>query len=246
MKGIINYHNLTQFAYSNDKLCAHPIQGIVLSFAGLGWQEMYSEESKTGQYYAKHGIVYLVPYNNPWAWMNRQAVSYTDEIVDVIMSHYKLSQTIPMVSTGGSMGGQSALVYMLYAKHTPIACVANCPVCDVVYHYTERHDLPRTLYSACYSYDGTLEEALRSVSPIHLSDNMPDSSYYIFHCEEDKAVSKEKHSDLFVEQLSKHHMVTYHIIPGRGHCDLPEPMKDLFKHYVLESINRWYENERNA
>ena len=57
-------------------------------------------------------------------------------------------ENIPVVSTGGSMGGQSALVYCAYSKRTPVACVANCPVCDTVFHFTERPDLPRTLYSA--------------------------------------------------------------------------------------------------
>jgi dipeptidyl aminopeptidase/acylaminoacyl peptidase len=242
MKGLINYTNLSQFAYSNDKLCEQPIRGIVLSFSGLGWQEMYSEDSKTGKYYAKHGIIYIVPYNNPWAWMNQQAVSLTDEIVDVIISFYNLSHDIPIVSTGGSMGGQSALAYMIYAKRTPITCVVNCPVCDMIFHYTERNDLPRTLYSAFYYYEGSLEEALKSVSPIHQVVNMPDASYYIFHCEKDEAVRKDKHSDILVNELSKNHFVTYHVIPDRGHCDLPEPMMDLYKKYVLETIDRFYVN----
>lgn len=239
MKGIINYNNLSQFAYSNDQLCEQPIRGIVLSFSGLGSQTMYSEHTETGKSYAKYGIIYLVPYNNPWAWMNRQAVSYTDEIVDVLKSHYHLSRNIPIVSTGGSMGGQSALIYMIYAKQTPIACVVNCPVCDVVYHYTERLDLPRTLYSAFYTYEGTLEEALKSVSPIHQVDQMPAAAYYIFHCEMDKAVNKEKHSDIFVEALSKKHSVTYHSVPEKGHCDLPEAMLDLFEEYVVKAIHSY-------
>lgn len=243
MKGIINYKNLTQFAYSNDKICEQPIRGIVLSFPGLGWQEMYSEDSKSGKYYAEHGIIYIVPFNNPWSWMNRQAVSYTNEVIDVIISYYHLPYNIPIVSTGGSMGGQSALAYMLYAQRTPIACVVNCPVCDMLFHYTERNDLPRTLYSAFY-YENNLEEALKSVSPIHQVDHMPYASYYIFQCEKDEAVSKEKHSDVLVRELSRNHDVTYHVVAERGHCDLPEAMKDLFKEYVIEAINcffhSWY------
>ncbi len=40
--------------------------------------------------FAKENIIFLVPYTNPWAWMNRQSIDYTDEIVDVIINKYAL------------------------------------------------------------------------------------------------------------------------------------------------------------
>lgn len=145
-------------------------------------------------FYAEKGILYVEPYNNPWAWMNNQAVKYTDEIIDVLIEKYALDENIPIVSTGLSMGGQSALVYTAKAKRIPVACVANCPVCDVVYHFTERKDLPRTLYSSLFNEAGTLEDALKSISPLHLIDKMPNVKYHIFHCDEDKSVNIDAHS----------------------------------------------------
>lgn len=74
------------------------------------------------------------------------------------------------------------------------------------FHYTERPDLPRTLYSAFGTYPGTLEEAMRSSSSVHLVSQMPASAaYYIFHCDEDRAVNKQKHSDRFVEKMLAGH-----------------------------------------
>ena len=181
MEKIINISNLHNFAYCNNQICTKPILGIVISFFGLGISSMYSEDTDDGRRYAEKGILYLVPYQNPWAWMNQQAVKYTDEIIDVLIKQYHLSNDIPIVSTGGSMGGQSALVYTALSKRTPVACVANCPVCDLVFHFTERPDLPRTLYSAFYHEDGSLEKALESASPIHMVERMPDVNYYIFH-----------------------------------------------------------------
>ena len=233
MEKIITYETLSNYAYSNDRICKHPIKGIVISFFGLGKSEMYSDDTDEGKYYAERGIIYIIPYNNPWAWMNKQAVAYTDELVDVIINIYQLPNTIPVVSSGGSMGGQSALVYMVYSKRTPVACVVNCPVCDLPFHFTERKDLPRTLYSAFFNESGTMEEALKSASPLHLVDRMPDSEYYIFHCEKDLAVNKEKHSDVFVEAMIKKHRVTYHAIPERGHCDLTEDMWELYKESII-------------
>lgn len=239
MEKIITIENMRSFAYCNNQICKKPIIGIVLSFFGLGGAAMYNEETEEGYKFAEKGILYLVPYQNPWAWMNRQTVDYTDELIDVLFKEYDLPESLPIVSTGGSMGGLSALVYTAYANRTPVACVANCPVCDLPYHFTERPDLPRTLYSAFGTYEGTIEEALRSASPLHLIDNMPTkSNYYIFHCEEDKAVDKQKHSDRFAEKMQENHSISYYAVPERGHCDLTEEMREKYFECILKSVNR--------
>lgn len=236
MEKIINYENLRYFTYSNDKLCSGEINGIVISFFGLGNTSMFWEDTEEGIMFAKENIILLVPYNNPWAWMNRQSIDYTDEIVDVIINKYSLPDNIPIVSSGGSMGGLASLVYTRYAKRTPVACVSNCPVCDLPYHYTERPDLPRTLYSALANEEGTIADALEKYSPLHLADTMPDINYYIFHCTADKAVNKERHSDVFVEAMKKSHKLTYNIVPDRGHCDLTPEMWELYNKYRISAI----------
>lgn len=236
MEKIITYDTLRSFAYSNDKICTEPIRGIAVSFFGLGGASMFSEDTNEGKLFAEHNIIYIIPYTNPWAWMNRQTAAYTDEIIDVLIRHYDLPEDIPIVSTGGSMGGQSALVYMVYAARTPVACVANCPVCDLPFHFTERPDLPRTLYSAFGTYEGSLQEVLESASPYHLTEKMPDSTYYIFHCEADLAVNKQKHSDRFVNKMTGKRKVTYYAVPERGHCDLTPEMWQSYNDAIITSI----------
>lgn len=236
MEKIITYDTLRSFAYSNDKICTGPIRGITVSFFGLGGASMFSEDTNEGKLFAEHNIIYIIPYTNPWAWMNRQTAAYTDEIIDVLIRHYDLPEDIPIVSTGGSMGGQSALVYMVYAARTPVACVANCPVCDLPFHFTERPDLPRTLYSAFGTYEGSLQEVLESASPYHLTEKMPDSTYYIFHCEADLAVNKQKHSDRFVKKMTGKRKVTYYAVPERGHCDLTPEMWQSYNDAIITSI----------
>ena len=196
MKKIITYENLRSFAYSNDRLITGEIKGIVLNFFGLGGMTMYNSDPGDAIELAEKGVIYVVPYYDPWCWMNRQAVEYTDEIISVLCEKYGLDSSVKVVSTGGSMGGLSALVYCAYAKITPCACVANCPVCDLLYHFTERPDLPRTLYSAFYLYEGDMDTALRSCSPLHLVDKMPRIPYTIFHCSGDMAVNLENHSEI--------------------------------------------------
>jgi len=237
MEKIINYDNLRKFAYVNDSICKKPVKGIVISFFGLGGMAMYDNDFTDGEFYAEEGILYVVPYNNPWAWMNKQAVAYTDEIIDVLIGKYNLSDNIPIVSTGGSMGGQSALVYTAYAKHQPVACVANCPVCDVVFHFTERKDLPRTLYSALFNEPGTLEDALKSISPLHIIDKMPKVKYHIFHCNKDLAVNIDAHSKKLISEFDKRqYEFTFDVVEGRGHCDLTLEMKRKFAEYAINAI----------
>lgn len=237
MKNVITYETLRYFAYSNDQLLGDkPIRGIVLSFYGLGNQQML-EDSPYGATLAKDGILLLIPYNNPWAWMNPQAVAYTDELVNVLIKRYNLPEDIPIVSSGGSMGGQSAIVYARYAQRTPVACVVNCPACDLLYHYTERPDVPRTLYSAFFHAEcDRIEDALKQASPLHLVSELPVIPYYIFHCEQDQSVKIEKHSLPFVQELKKRCPVTFHKVPGRGHCDLTEEMDALYHKYIIDSI----------
>ncbi len=237
MEKIIHSSNLRNFAYVNDNICKKTIKGIAISFMGLGGMTMYDKDSLEGEFYAEKGILYVEPYQNPWSWMNQQAVKYTDEIIDVLIEKHNLGENIPIVSTGLSMGGQSALVYTVKAKHTPVACVANCPVCDVTYHFTERKDLPRTLYSALFYEAGTLEDALKSISPLHLVDKMPKVKYHIFHCDEDMEVNMDAHSKKLVKEFDKRQYdFTFDIVEGRGHCDLTLEMKRKFAEYVINAI----------
>lgn len=237
MEKIITIDNLRNFAYCNNQICKKPVKGLVVSFYGLGCTTIFPEDTEDGIRYAENGILYVIPYQNPWAWQNKQNVSYTDEILDTLFKEYNLPEDLPIVSEGRSMGGLSALVYMVYAKREPVACVANCPVCDLPFHFTERIDLPRTLYSAFYNYDCSLQDALKSASPLDLIDRMPvNAKYFIFHCIEDKAVNKQKHSDRFVEAMKEKCDVTYHAVPDRGHCDLPDEIKMLYNKHITSSI----------
>ena len=74
---------ITGFAQSRFKESLFP-------FFGLGGSEMYDEETETGRFYAGKGILYLIPYQNSWAWMNRQTVDFTDELIDALMREYSL------------------------------------------------------------------------------------------------------------------------------------------------------------
>ncbi len=233
----MNMENLRSFCYCNNNVCKRPIKGIAISFFGLSVDKMYFEDTAEGWRFGDQGILYVVPYQNPWAWQNKQNVEYTDEILDVLFKEFDLPEDTPIVSEGGSMGGLQAIAYMIHSKRTPVACVANCPVCDLPYHYTERADLPRTLYSAFFNYEGTLQEAMKTTSPIHLVDKLPkDAKYFIFHCEKDSAVNINKHSEKLIEKMRGNFDLKYYTVPDRDHCDLTDEMRELYFKHMIDSI----------
>ncbi|MBR0142769.1 MAG: prolyl oligopeptidase family serine peptidase [Clostridia bacterium] len=235
----ITEETLPLFAYTNRRLLNGAPKGIVLQFIGLGGNtRMIREDSDEAALYAERGILFVIPYINPWAWMNKEAVSLTDEVIDCLFELYAHPEGFPLISTGGSMGGLCALAYAYHAKKTPTAAAANCPVCDLPYHYTERDDLPRTLVSAFGDYGMPLEEAMKTSSPLHLAQNMPDIPYFVAHCESDLSVNKEKHSDRFVKLLSETHTVTYCEVPGRGHCDLSPEAKELWYGFIFDACKK--------
>ena len=244
MEKIISYETLDKFAYSNDKHIKGTPKGIVISYRGLGAAAMIDDDTQIealkptverAMKFAEQGVIFFVPYTNPWSWMNAEAVSFVDEVIDVLIDHYSLPDNVPIVSTGGSMGGMCSLTYMVYAKRTPVACVANCPVCDVPFHFTERPDLPRTFYSSYYNCDTSIEEALKMHSPLHLADKMPNAKYYIFHCEQDYAVNIDAHSKKFIAAIGDRLPLVFHSIPERGHCNLTPEMNELFDKYILDA-----------
>lgn len=234
---IINRETVDCYAYSNSELCTKPIKGIVLEFHGLGYGDLIHGHNERSRMFAQNGVLYVFPYYGPWSWMNRNAVAIVDAVTDAFFDRFSLAPNTPIIASGGSMGGLSSLIYTRYAKRTPTACAANCPVCDLPFHRTERDDLPRTVYSAFCDYPMPFDDAVKTASPVHQAADMPKIPYLIVHCEEDKAVNKAKHSDVLVEALRKSgHEVEYIAVPGRGHCDMDEAAWKRYDGFILENI----------
>ena len=83
-----------------------------------------------------------------------------------------------------------------------------------------------------------MQEAMESASPLHLAEKMPDAYYIIYHCEQDEAVNKQMHSDRFVQALSKKYPVQYVAVPERGHCDLPDHLRQQYLDYAVQAIKQ--------
>ena len=209
---------IDQVAWSSREYLRGPIRGIILRFAGLGATAMKDAAEPAELEWSDQGGLVVFPYHEPWAWMNAPTRRFVDELLEAIFRRHQLDAGIPVIATGGSMGGQQALVFCRYSRHHVVACCANCPVCDLPFHYTERPDLPRTMHHAFGSY-GEIGPALREHSPLHLVETMPRIDYLIIHGVKDPAVAKIGHSDPFVAAMrAQGHRVEYRVLPNMNHC----------------------------
>jgi len=209
---------LHQVAWIGDAWVRKPIRGVVLSFHGLNMTGGKTQPSTEELGWAQAGGLVVFPYYGPWGWMNRQARALVDEIVEAVYAHYKLKSSVPLVCTGGSMGGSSSLLYTRYARRPVAACLANVPMCDAVYHFDERDDLPRTFHAAFLGYKGSLTALLQEHSPLAQVRHMPRIPYQIVAGGADAAVSKKHHADRMVAALRRRKLdVTYIEIPKMGH-----------------------------
>ena len=157
---------LSQVAWIGDKYVSGPIRGVILRFPGLGATGTVGGADPMELEWGQAGGLVVTPYQDPWGWMNPATRAFVDELVSGIFARYDLSADTPVIATGGSMGGHGALLYTLLSARPVAACAANCPVCDLQFHYTERPDLPKTMHHAFGSY-GDISEALVAHSPLH-------------------------------------------------------------------------------
>lgn len=246
IKRCINKDTLNSFARTNEKILTGPIRGVALEFPGLGGGSCMGGVDAVGDYSAAYGlrcghenILLAYVFSGPWSWMNDSAVKITDAVVDAIWDRYQLSEDIPLISTGGSMGGCGALLYSIYGKRTPFACAANGPACDAMDVYRTHPDFARTLLTAVAHYECSFEQAMTSLSAIHLVDRLPKIPYYIVHTDMDDILPIERHSDILVKLLRERgHEVTYSVVPDRGHCDLPPGDWNAMVRWVIRQVQR--------
>lgn len=209
---------LDKLSWNGFKHVQGPVRGIVLRFHGLGNTAMKQGLDPNELEWASHGALLVEAYQDPWGWMNDATRDLFDEVVDGVRARHRLPASLPLILTGGSMGGHGALTYAFTTRQRVTAVQANCPVCDLPFHYTERVDLPRTMHHA-FGSTGDISATLNAKSPLHQVAKMPDVPYQILHGGKDQAVGKAQHSDPLVAAMRKRGLkVEYIEEPDMGHC----------------------------
>lgn len=232
----INKDNYNRFTYTNEELLKGAPVGIVHEFHGLnGGRELVREHYPLAHYFAERNIIYTLPCYGPWSWMNRASIIMIDQITEALFDKYQ--KQMPIASTGYSMGGLAGLIYTRYAKYTPVVCATISPVCDLHYHYTEREDTARSIFTAYAGYDMPFDDAVTTGSPLHQAGNMPRIAYGIFSGTADDQVNYIAHSETFVKKMRElGHTVEYHAVPDKGHCELTGVMIERYKEFIADNI----------
>ena len=213
------------------------VRGVGLRFEGLGCMNIKKDPDMWDLDWAARGGLVITPFHNPWSWMNDGTRAFVDELVDAVLARHGLGAGTPIVATGGSMGGHGALVWAMYSRHKLAGCMANCPPANLVAHYGERPDLPRTMHSAFGSY-GDITAELERHSPVHHPERLAKIPYLILQGVTDTAVSKVLHGDVLVPKMRALGLeVDYQVWETMGHCG---PMSGEQYRYVMEWVaRRW-------
>ena len=243
----INPETLSAYCNTNAHLLTIPPVAFVLEFPGLGGgsclggsMDMGDYQSPLAQFLAAHGILLAYLFPGPWSWMNRGAVRMVDAVVDALREQYGLNEATPWMVMGGSMGGQSALIYAAthreHPAYTPTACIAHCPCVDVLDRYDCAPTVPRSLFRAVADYDMPIEEALQTISPVCRLADMPPIPYHIINDLSDELFPPEQ-MDAYVESLRRlGHRVTYHRLENCRHGELTESEWDYIRTYLLQHL----------
>jgi dipeptidyl aminopeptidase/acylaminoacyl peptidase len=223
----------------NAEFLSGPIKAVVVNFHGLNstYRNSASDLEIT---LAENNILVLSPYYGPWGWMNRLSRQLVDEVVEKAYKYFNLSENIPLIANGASMGGLAAFLYTRYGKKTPIGCCTLFPVCDLAYHYNERPDVPISVTYAFYGYKESFEDILIEHSPIEQAEKLPNIPYFVIHGDFDKQVDKS-HSDRMVEKLRNlGKSVQYMEVAKMGHggINMPLSVKENMVKFIVDLANK--------
>lgn len=195
-----------------------PVRGLVVRFHGLGHTAMKDGLDASELEWAASGALLVQAYQDPWGWMNDATRDLFDDVVEGLRARHRLPASLPLIAIGGSMGGHAALTWGFTSRQKVTAVQANCPVCDLPFHYTERVDLPRTMHHA-FGSTGDVPAAMIAKSPLHQVARLPDIPYQIVHGGKDTAVGKAQHSDPLVAGMRARGLrVEYLEEPEMRHC----------------------------
>jgi len=231
----INKDNLYDYAFLNEDTLQKPLRAICVNFHGYTDGTMFTQSPVIAEILGKAGIAWCFPYYSVWAWAGKSSQEFNEQVLDAVYDRLEAREDIPLISTGGSMGGLTAMHYTVFGKRKACACAVNCPVSDMLHFFENAPQDRRAFLSAHILEEGTLEDILDANSPLHFADRFPDIPYFLVYGEKDSYFT-DKQRPPFVEklqQLGVNHSVW--IQPEMGHCQLmqfPES-KAKYLHFIM-------------
>ena len=220
----INKDTVSLYANTNENIIKLPIKGIIIELPGLGGSSCLGGTMDMKPYdaahitnYAEKGILVAYMFPGPWSWGNKGAVRMTDALIDALIEKYRLDKDIPIVISGGSMGGLGSLNFASNTRHKLVGCAAACPVVDTVFSMEVHQHFPRSLICAVASLDMPFEDALKTISPMENVEKLPLIKYYICSDGADELIPEEQ-IEAYINKMGDRGLdVIYKAQPGLVH-----------------------------
>ncbi len=238
----ITADTVNRFCNTNEALLKNAPKALVLEFPGLGGNSCLGGVMNYSVYnnvytrrFAEKDILVAYLFTGPWSWGNKSAIKIADGVVDALLEKHSMSN-VPIVVSGGSMGGQSALIYCADSRHKITACAVACPCFDVHGSYTKTPDLTRSVISAVAGYNTSIEEALKRISPLYRINDMQDIPYYIL-CDSEDELFDAKGMKKYAQKLN------YRILSGVRFVLLPGLSHGIFTPEERENFHEFIESE---
>ena len=127
----INKENLYDYAFLNEDTLVSPLRAICVCFHGYTDATMYQGSPEIAKILGEAGIAWVFPYYSVWAWMSTSSSEFIEQVLDAVCERLGADENIPLIVSGGSMGGLTALNYLVYGKRKAVGCAVNCAVTDM-------------------------------------------------------------------------------------------------------------------
>lgn len=231
-------YSLSDVAWSSAPYTTSPIRAVVVFIHGLThWTVRNTIEYQELQL-AEQGVLNLFPYLGPWTWMNRQSRAFLDDYLDRVYAHHNLNpNTIPLILSGGSMGGTACLIHARYTRHKVHAVASVMPCADLFEHYAAFLDVRASIHCAFRGYPESLDACLAEHSPLHQVDHLPDVPYYLYHGTADTRLRIQNHSDPLYEKMRARNLTVEYLRAENIEHEEPPPQRRHRVKFIQRVLN---------
>ena len=226
----INKDNLYDYAFLNEDTLVPPLRAVCVCFHGYTDATMYKRSPEIAKVLGEAGIAWVFPYYSVWAWMSKSSSEFIEQALDAVYERLGADERIPLIVSGGSMGGLTALNYLVRGRRAAVGCAVNCAVTDMKKIFSDRPDFRRAILSAHIEEEEDLLSVMKRYSPVDFCELMPEIPYYFVYGESD-AYFTEKHMPPLLDRMEKEKLpYKLRIEAGMTHCDI-ESHSDAFAEY---------------
>lgn len=216
----ITEDNIFDYSFINLDVLEKPVKAVCVELHGFTDATMYDKSPEKARVLGEQGIAWVFPYYSVWAWMSKSSLQYIEQVLDAVYKNLELDDSVPLIITGGSMGGLTAICYQIYGKRKVVACAANCPVTDMELFFKRSVRSRRAILSAHILEEAPLEKIMFQYSPIHLIEKLPRIPYLFVFGGKDGSVTRD-YWDVFLQKMNGYgHCVMQIIHDDMEHCDI--------------------------